>query len=158
MNSYSFFYDNFGKHFEPARSNKAHMDASAVLRGSHKMKKLDAKDEPKRCRLAYGWAIIRPTVSSIKLELDVPNIQLDPRNERDAFLEELKSWDNTPRIFLVFKKAPIPISNLFLTLDLRMVRVCTPKGVDSFDFTKSFEETGSKFHESLVRLDRKNAA
>jgi hypothetical protein len=36
-------------------------------------------------------------------------------------------------MFLTFDKAPIPISNLFLTLDKRMIRICSPKTVQNFD-------------------------
>ena len=159
MNSFTFFYENFGKHFDPIKTNKPHMDASRVLRGSYKMKKLDSNGKPKPSRLAFGWAIIRPKKkSSIKLELDLKGILHDPIFEKEAFLKELKNWDETPRMFLLFGKAPIPISNLFLTIDLRAVRICTPKGVETFDFTKNPEDTESKFHKDLIKLDQKNAA
>jgi hypothetical protein len=41
---------------------------------------------------------------------------------------------------------------------LRAVRICSPKGVETFDFTKTPEETGSNFHKRLVNMDKKNAA
>ena len=153
MNSFSFFYEHFGKHLSAERSNKPHMDASRVLRASYPL-----KGKPTPTRLAFGWAIIRPGKSSLKLNLDIAGITCDSRPESMSFLEELKKWDGTPRMFLIFGQAPIPIANLFLTLDLRAVRICSPKGTETFDFTKTPEETGSIFHRRLVNMDKKNAA
>lgn len=158
MNSYSFFYENFGRYFDASQSNKSHMDVSNVIRGSYPLKEKDKVGNTRYTRLAFGWAIIRPGESSIKLDLDIPGISYDSRTESMAFLEELKNWDNNPRMFLLFGKAPILISNLFLTLDQRAVRICSPKGTETFDFTQSPDDTKSDFHKRLVNLEKKLAA
>ena len=101
-----------------------------VLSSSHKQKKGTVS------RLTSGWAILRPQKSTIQLELTASGLDYDKRTRYEAFEEELETWDGIePRMFLTFDKAPIPISNLFLTLDKRLIRICSPKTVESFDIT-----------------------
>ena len=85
-------------------------------------------------RITSGWAIVRPDGALLQQKLAAKGIAYDDRTRFDAFLDELRNWDGAPRLFLMFDKKPIPISNLFLTADLRAVRICSPKGVETFDF------------------------
>lgn len=130
MNTFQFFMENFGRHFIDATAMSDIQATERCLSANHKTAKGTVS------RLSSGWAIIRPGVSSLQLKLAATGISYDDRTRADAFVDELAGWDGeTPRIFLEFDKAPVPISNLFVTLDRRLVRICSPKGVESFDLT-----------------------
>ena len=130
MNTYEFFFEYFGKHLLDCEGLTPSAAAWKVLSSSHKQKKGTVS------RLTSGWAILRPHKSTIQLELAASGLEYTGNtiNRYDAFEEEFESWDGVePRMFLTFDKAPIPISNLFLTLDKRMIRICSPKTVQNFD-------------------------
>ncbi|CAM8653532.1 hypothetical protein MCEMSE6_02507 [Oxalobacteraceae bacterium] len=130
MNTYEFFIEYFGKHILDCEGLTPSAAAWKVLSSSHKQKKGTVS------RLTSGWAILRPQKSTIQLELTASGLDYDKRTRYEAFEEELETWDGIePRMFLTFDKAPIPISNLFLTLDKRLIRICSPKTVESFDIT-----------------------
>jgi hypothetical protein len=130
MNTYEFFIEYFGKHILDCEGLTPSAAAWKVLSSSHKQKKGTVS------RLTSGWAILRPERSTIQLELTASGLDYDKRTRYEAFEEELETWDGIePRMFLTFDKAPIPISNLFLTLDKRLIRICSPKTVESFDIT-----------------------
>ncbi len=130
MNTYEFFIEYFGKHLMDCEEHSPSVAAWKVLSSNHKQKKGSLS------RLTSGWAILRPHKSTIQLELTASGLDYDKRTRYEAFEEELDTWDgHEPRMFLTFDKAPIPISNLFLTLDKRLIRICSPKSVESFDIT-----------------------
>jgi hypothetical protein len=130
MNTYEFFIEYFGKHLLDCEALTPSAAAWKVLSSSHNQNKGTVS------RLTSGWAILRPHKSTIQLELAASGLEYDKRTRYEAFEEELDSWDGVePRMFLTFDKAPIPISNLFLTLDKRLIRICSPKTVESFDIT-----------------------
>lgn len=124
-----FFNTNFGRHFvEP--SGDAMADARAALSGGHTMK----KGGPAQ-RISSGWAIVRPGKSVMQMKFAAAGIDYAIEDRYTAFLAELQAWDQTPRIFLTFDKKPIPVGHVFVTYDLRAVRICSPAGVETFDFT-----------------------
>ena len=132
MNTYEFFIEYFGKHLLDCEGLTPSAAAWKVLSSSHKQKKGTVS------RLTSGWAILRPQKSTIQLELAASGLEYisNTKTRYDAFEEELDTWDGKePRMFLTFDKAPIPTSNLFLTLDKRLIRICSPKTVESFDIT-----------------------
>lgn len=137
MNTYEFFNHSFGR-FLTDQSNQPHLDAWKVLSSTHPM--TNKKGEVSNSRLASGWTIIRPDRASTQLPLIVAGIEIDARTRFEAFADELDQWDGSPRMFLTFDKAPLPIANLFITLDLRAVRICSPGGVETFDYTSPPEK------------------
>lgn len=87
--------------------------------------------------MASGWAIVRPSKSSVQLKLAASGLHFDERTRVEAFMDELERWDGIePRIFLMFDKAPVPIENLFMTVDKRAIRICSPSGVETFDLNE----------------------
>ena len=132
------------------------MDAWKTLSSTYKIINKDGKSTASR--LASGWAIIRPTGSSVQLNLTIDGIKYDPRTRFEAFADELAHWGDTPLMFLVFDKAPIPIANLFLTLDLRAVRICSPGGVETFDYTQPAHPKSGLMQRVLEKQRAKNAA
>jgi len=145
----SFFNDNFGRHLVEQTDDPA-ADARRALSSGHKMKKPGAPQ-----RIASGWAIIRPGISTMQFELAAEGIAYSKQTRYEAFLAELEIWDNSsPRMFIEFAKRPVPVGNLFRTFDLRQVRICSPGGVETFDFTQPPEKGGCKTHKILWKLKK----
>ncbi len=128
MNTYEFFMAHFGRHLIDATGLTPAQGTEQALSSNHAQPKGTAS------RLQSGWAIVRPGSSSLQLKLAAQGIAYEERTAMEAFIEELRTWDGeSPRIFLQFAKAPVPISHLFLTVDRRLIRICSPQGVASFD-------------------------
>ena len=127
INTFEFFNQHFGRHLVKAEG-EPHVIAHHALSNSHKLAK--GTDS----RLASGWAIVRPGTSSVQLKLAASGLHYDDRTRVEAFMAEFDKWDgNEPRIFLMFDKAPVPIANLFMSVDRRAVRICSPAGVETFN-------------------------
>ena len=128
MNTFEFFVEYFGKHLVTTDGLSPASASWKALSSNHKLQK------GTECRLNSGWAIVRPTKSTVQLKLAATGLIYDDRTRIEAFGAELEEWNGTePRIFLMFDKSPLPISNLFMSVDRRFVRVCSPAGVESFD-------------------------
>ncbi len=151
MNTYEFFNNGFGR-FLAEQTNRPHKDAARALTRSHPIINKDGK--PSTSRLT-GWAIIRPNGSLAQANLLPPEIEADPRSRYEAFAAELNEWDGSPRMFLSFSKAPLPIANLFITADLRAVRICSPGEVETFNFTKEPEGQAGVAHRNVMRWRQK---
>jgi hypothetical protein len=129
MNTFEFFNQYFGRHLV-SQEGEPHVAAYRALSSSHKL----SKGTPSR--LSSGWAIVRPSISSLQLAVTASGLHIDPRTRVEAFMAELELWDGLqPRIFLMFDKAPVPIENLFMSVDKRAIRICSPAGVESFNLS-----------------------
>src|SRR5258708_39703834 len=128
MNVYEFCNAGLGKHLV-AQGGEPYQAAQRALSSNHKLAKGGEN------RITSGWAIVRPDGAVLQQKLAATGITYDARTRIEAFLDELKGWDGAPRLFLMFDKKPIPIAHMFLTADLRAVRICSPKGVETFDFS-----------------------
>lgn len=130
MSTAAFFMENFGRHFiQPTGDNWA--DVGQVLRGSYAM-----TGKASLSRMQSGWAIVRPGSATLQLDLDVPVIQKSRMTRFEAFAAELASWDGRePRIFMLFDKAPIAAQSIFVSVDQRLVRICTKSGATTEDWT-----------------------
>ncbi len=157
MNTYQFFNQNLGRYLTE-QTNNQYMDAWRALSATHPLIKKNKNGEEQAGRLIAGWAIIRPTGALMQQKLAIEGIQYDDRTRFEAFSDELAAWDGTPRMFLLFDKAPIPIANLFMTLDLRAVRICSPAGVETFDYTKPATSASGKVQRNLEKKRTKDAA
>jgi len=157
MNTFEFFHNSFGKHLTN-KTNKLHMDAWRALSSNHPQQKKNAKGEHSSCRLISGWAIVRPDNTLLQQKLAATGLTYDDRNRFNAFFHELQSWDGSPRIFLTFDQSPVPIANLFMTLDLRAVRICSPSGVETFDYTTAAPSNAGTIGASLHRMKEKQDA
>jgi len=127
MNVYEFFNAGLGRHLV-SQEGEPHQAAQRAISSTHRLAKGGEN------RITSGWAIVRPDGAVLQQKLAATGIAYDDRTRIEAFLDELQRWDGTPRLFLMFDKKPIPIANLFLTADLRAVRICSPQGVETFDF------------------------
>lgn len=157
MNTFEFFNFNFGQFLTPQTNNPFH-DAWRALSSTHPLVKKKKDGSNETGRLVSGWAIIRPNGAVMQQKLAVEGIEYDDRTRFEAFADELNSWDASPRMFLMFDKSPIPIANLFMTLDLRAVRICSPAGVETFDYTKPGLDSAGVVQRNLEKLRVKNVA
>ena len=139
----TFFNDNFGRYLTHQTGDAAE-DAQRALSSGHLMK----KGGPRQ-RIATGWAIVRPGTSTMRFELTALGISYSKQTRFEAFQAELDHWDGSPRMFIEFDKKQIPLSKLFITYDLRVVRICSAKGTETFDYTTPPEKDGTKTHKIL---------
>ena len=151
MNTFDFFNDNFGS-LLVEQGNDPFENAAKALSSSHPLA------SGKSSRLGSGWAIVKEKNAVVQLKLAATGITYDDRTRFEAIIDSLESWDDQPTIFMVFDKKPLPISNLFLTVDLRAVRVCTPAGVYTFDYTLEPTENSPQFYKTLYKQRMKNAS
>ena len=138
-----FFNQNFGR-FLTKQTGNAAADAQRALSSGHAMKKGGFPQ-----RIASGWAIVRPDRPTMQFELAAAGIEFSRLTRYEAFQAELDAWDGSPRVFIEFDKKPVPIQNLFVTYDPRAVRICSPKGVETFDYTQPPAKDGCKTHKVI---------
>lgn len=157
MNTFEFFNKGLGHHLQTSAMNitddiPAHEVAQRVLSASHVL----ATGKPSR--LSSGWAVITEGKALLQLKLAAPakdGLGYSDMTRYEAFLEVLNSWSGEPVMLLEFDKKPLPATNLFITADLRCVRVCGPKGVETFDWTQPPQDDASKTHRILSNLKAK---
>ena len=152
MNAIELLNQTFGRHLVP-QTGDAVADAQAALSSGHAMAKGGTKQ-----RIASGWAIIKPDGATLQFKLAAKGIKYADKTRYEAFAELLDKWDGTPAILMEFDKKPVPVGNLFITYDLRAVRVCSAKGVETFDYTVEPEKDGCKTHKVLFKQRKKGAA
>ena len=146
MNTFDFFNQNFGRHLTEQTGN-ALADAQTALSKNHELL------TGKASRLSSGWGIVRPSRSSLQLGVRCTGIDIvgNTVSRFQAFIADLLAWNNEPRIYLTFDKRPVPIANLFVTYDPRAVRICSAKGVETFDFTKVPTDDSGMVHKVLFK-------
>jgi hypothetical protein len=149
VNGAQFFMEHFGRHFAKPTGN-ALADANAVLCSSHAMAEGAS-------RFVKGnHAVIRPSGSLLKAQMNVFGIALTERTFSDLILEALSKWSDEPVMFVAFDRVLFPVANLLVTYDLRRVRLCTPKEVGEIDGTRVLDATvpPERLNEAELRLRR----
>lgn len=125
MNTYGFFMEHFGRWLTKRTGDDVH-DTERVLNMSFH----NRSGKPQR--LAAGWAVVSPQGSRLQLDIPAPGIEVGAEGTRfDAFAAALRG--PLPVMLLAFDKKPLGIDQLFVTYDLRAVRVCDPKASETFD-------------------------
>ena len=151
MNTLQFFNDYFGRHLVPQTGNQQ-VDATRALSSGHSMAKGGAAQ-----RIASGWAVIKDSGSTLQFKLATTALSYSDKTRYEAWLDALESFDGKPMMLLEFDKKPVPVANLFRTYDLRAVQVCSPGGVELFDFTKEPTLISGKVHKVLWKLKLERA-
>ena len=151
MNTLEFFNAYFGRHLVGQTGNQQ-LDAARALSAGHKMAKGGAPQ-----RIASGWAVIKESGSTLQFKLAATGLGYSEKTRYDAWLDALASFDDQPIMLLEFDKKPIPVANLFRTHDLRAVQICSPSGVEMFDYTKEPTPEAGKVHKVLWKLRIKRA-
>jgi hypothetical protein len=142
VNTYDFFNRNLGTHLVSQEGTPWEATQRA-LSANHRLKKGSMS------RLGSGWAVVREGRATVQLALDAAGIEFDTRTRYEAFLEVLENWSDEPVLLMTFDKKPLSISQLFITADIRAVRICTPKGVQSFDWTREPSAEACEYHRIL---------
>lgn len=146
MNTLEFFNRHFGRHLVEQTGN-AVVDATRALSSGHTMAKGGSPQ-----RIASGWAVIREGGSTLQFKLAASGLHYSDQTRYEGWLDALVALDGNPIMLLEFDKKPVPVSNLFRTHDLRAVQVCSPGGVEHFDFTKEPTLESGKVHKVLWKL------
>lgn len=79
----------------------------------------------------------------------LPGLCVVDMPETKAIYRHLQHWDGSPFCILSLEKKRLYLKDIFLTHDLRAVRVCSPRAVECFDFTQPPSEGGGKYHRRL---------
>ena len=149
MNAIALLNQCFGRFLVPQTADPV-ADAQAALSSGHAMAKGGTRQ-----RIASGWAIIKPSGATMQFQLAAPEIRYSEKTRYEAFAELLVHWDGTPAMLMEFDKKPIPVGNLFITYDVRAVRICSPKGVETFNYTTAPEKDGCNTHKVLFKQKAK---
>jgi hypothetical protein len=155
MNTYDFFMENFGK-FLLQDEGLSYELTARVLNSYHEG--VGGKN-PRRLG-AGGWALIQPNKPTMQQELAAKGITYFGKevSRWEAFGEVLNNWQNIPTIFIIFGKSSFSIENLFITVDLRHVRICEASGSQTFDYTQDPDKNSPTVHQKLFEKRNKNAA
>lgn len=142
MNTLEFFNQNFGRHLVK-QSGSAAADAQAALSSGHRMAKGGAPQ-----RIASGWAIVHGSGATLQFKLAAQELQYSDATRYEAWVAAIEAFNGDPIMLLEFDKKPIPIINLRRTFDVRHICICSPGGIEIFDWTK---EPTTKAHKALVK-------
>ncbi len=146
MNTIEFFNHYFGRHLVD-QTGDAVADATRALSSGHKMAKGGLPQ-----RIASGWAVISEEASTLQFKLAATGLRYGDQTRYEAWLDALEGFSGKPVMLIEFDKKPVPVANLFRTHDLRAVQVCSPGGVERFDFTKEPTPESGKAHKVLWKL------
>ena len=153
MNTFDFFMENFGKYLVQDEGS-SHKLSSQVLNSAHQ-----GVGDKKALKIGAGWAVVQPGKALLQKELTAKGLFYFPDKTRyEVFGEILNNWSGTPTIFITFERTSFSVANLFITVDLRAVRICEPKGVQSFDYTREPTDSSPQFHRTLHKQRMKNAS
>ena len=145
MNVLDLFNQSMGCHLVEQTANVVD-NAQRALSSGHTMLK---GGNPQR--ISSGWAIVQPQRTTMQFKLAAKGIIYSEITRYEAFQELLHNWNGTPSILIVFDKKPVPVTNLFITYDVRCVRVCSPKGVETFDYTQEPQRDGCMTNKVLFK-------
>jgi len=152
MNAYDFFMENFGKFLLQDEGEPSELTAR-VLNEAH------PHPAPKSAkRLTNTWALIQPGKALLKTPLQAKGFTHTERTSTEVFGEVLDNWNGTPTMFLEFKRTSFAIENLFITVDVRAVRVCQSSNILTFDYTKEPTPTSPIIFKALHKQRIKNAS
>ena len=152
MNTFVFLRDHLARYLLPELTNDAVADSKRVLTMNHLLA------TGKSARLS-GWAMIseKPTILQANLAAAHPKlVTADPRTRYEAWLEALENFES-PTCFLEFTQSTVNISNIFLTHDLRVVKICGPSSFQTFNYLEEPTENSGVAHKVLAKRRKKYA-
>tara|TARA_R110000744_G_scaffold43338_4_gene97292 strand:- start:217 stop:690 length:474 start_codon:yes stop_codon:yes gene_type:complete len=157
MNTFEFIQQNFARYVLPELSENPVRDTVKALTMNHMVISKQNRLSPSRLT---GWAIIRSRGTVLQANLETTGEGLvsgDQRTRYEAWADALVHF-NGPVCLLEFTKAVFNISNIYLTHDVRMTRVCSPDGAETFNFAQVPEKHAGKAHRKIYEWTQKNAA
>lgn len=106
---------------------------------------IDESSRKKSSRFSGGWLIVRPGGASISLDVAFDSAKMktlglsvafSPLNFGEALEQEFLSWtEGLSRLFVQFSNAKISPHSLFLSSDLRAIRLCSQATTRNQDWT-----------------------
>lgn len=156
MNTFDFIQMNLARHLLPELSEDPVRDTITVLTMNHQVLSKQNKISPSRLT---GWAIVGPNASILQANVQVVAEGIttgDQRTRYEAWADALSNFEG-PLCLIQFTKAAFNISNLYLTHDTRVTRICSPEGVETFDFTQVPEKHSGVAHKNIYKWSQKIA-
>ena len=152
MNTFVFLRDHFARYLLPELSNDAIADTKRALTMNHLLV------TGKSARLS-GWVMVKKDKTYLQGNLAAKHPKLitaDPRTRYDAWYEELKDFKG-PTCFIEFTQSTFNISNVFLTYDLRVVKICGPASFQTFNYLNEPDKSSGVAHKVLAKKRIKDA-
>lgn len=152
MNTFEFIQENFARYVLPELSNDSVTDCKRAFTMNHLL------TTGKYSRLT-GWAMIQQGTTFVQSKLAANHknlITADSRTRYEAWLEGLENFKG-PTCFMQFTQSAVNISNVFLTVDLRVVRICGPSSCETFNYLSEPDAFSQKAHKVLDKLRKKHA-
>lgn len=152
MNTFAFLQQNLARYLLPSLSNDPVQDSKRALTMNHLL------DKGTSGRLT-GWAMITKDKAIVQAKLaarDTNLITSDPRTRYEAWLDGLNNF-NSPTCFIEFTKSTVNIGYIFLTHDVRVVKICGPASFETFNFLAEPDERSGKAHKVISKMKKKNA-
>jgi hypothetical protein len=153
MNTFNFLQQHFAKYILPQLTHDALGDSKRALTISHLLSKGTTS------RLT-GWVMVKEKNVYVQAALAAKHSNLvtaDPRTRYEAWFEELEQFSG-PTCFIEFTKSTFNIGNIFLTHDVRVVRVCGPSSVQTFNYLEEPSGASGMAHKVLAKLRKKKNA
>ena len=152
MNTFLFIREYFARYVLQDITNNPVDDTKRALTMNHQL------ISGKSARLS-GWAMIKEDKTYVQAKLAAKHPMLvtnDQRTRYQAWYEELKDFKG-PTCFLEFTKSTVNIGNIFLTHDVRIVKICGPSSFQTFNFLNEPDEASGIAHKVLAKMRRKDA-
>ena len=151
MNTFDFLNKNFAEILLETPGNNPVENCKKALTMSHLMSKGTTG------RLT-GWAMVKEGMAFVQSKLAISHPRLvthDERKRYDAWYHELCNF-NGPVCFLEFSKSTVNISNIFITYDLRVVKICGPSSYETFNFLEEANANSGLTHKVLTKMRAKH--
>lgn len=135
MNGIDFFFTHLGRFMVKPTGNVGE-DVQRAINGALPRVQKEGKSAA-AIRLTTGeFAIVRAAGSTLYAQVSGLPVETRKANWNEEIVRCLLGWTGEPVLFAAFDKVLFPPQNLFVTYDLRRVRLCRAKGVDDIDFSR----------------------
>jgi hypothetical protein len=154
MNTFEFLAEHFAGQFaiDPNISCPVKRVERALSMPHPMTDKLDAKGNPKTKRFMKGaWAVVYNGGVMTNSDFMYDSILIEPElKAHEAFLYAVDHLPG-PWCFLTFTNAAFPLSNIYLTFDPRVMRVCSPGDTETFNL---FSEASTPMHKRMMKAKK----
>lgn len=151
MNTFEFLSEHFAGQFDidPEITCPGKRIERALSMPHPMVDKIDDKGNPKTKRFMKGaWVVVFNGGFMTNSEFMYDNALTEPdMKAHEAFLHAVEHMPK-PWCFLTFTNATLPLSNVFLSYDPRVLRICSPGGTETFNM---FDEPTTPMHKRMMK-------
>ena len=149
MNTFEFLAENFAKHMTDEKINDP---VALTRRALSKSYDLDRPPNEKTGKVPTSrlknWVVVYNGGTMLKLDLAVQGVRREENMTwAQAFVYALENLP-APWCFLQFENTIMSLSNVFLTHDIRAVRICSPKGVVTLNW---LSDPTTNIHRTMLK-------